>query len=144
MISLIIFDLQRRTIPQIKALDISLWPYVIIFSARIHICKSIKSRIWALFFPQTLVKPNHLIFEELLVKLLKKRNKCDFRCIRNFRVAYAVHSRYFFRLPPIHLWNAWNAWDSSNEIGFAFFLRKSTKGGKILFLSSHFTLFCHL
>ena len=36
IISLVIFDLQKRTIPQIKALKILFWPYLIHFTARIE------------------------------------------------------------------------------------------------------------
>ena len=54
-LSLVKFDLQKRTIPQIKALDISLWPYEIIFSDWINICWDIVVGSCALFFPQTLV-----------------------------------------------------------------------------------------
>ena len=44
IISLVIFGLQRRTLHQIKALEILFWPYVIIFSPRINICWAITSR----------------------------------------------------------------------------------------------------
>ena len=44
IISPVIFGLQRRTLPQIKALEILFWPYVIIFSPRINICWAITSR----------------------------------------------------------------------------------------------------
>ena len=44
IISLVIFGLQRRTLHQIKALEILFWPYVIIFSSRINICWAITSR----------------------------------------------------------------------------------------------------
>ena len=49
IISLVIFGLQRRTLHQIKALEILFWPYVIIFSPRINICWAMKLRICAFF-----------------------------------------------------------------------------------------------
>ena len=50
IISLVIFYLQKHTIHQIKAQDISFWPCVIIFSLRINICWAILSRSCAIFF----------------------------------------------------------------------------------------------
>ena len=44
IISLVIFGLQRPTLPQIKALEILFWPCFIIFSSRINICWAIMSR----------------------------------------------------------------------------------------------------
>ena len=44
IISLVIFGLQRHTLPQIKALEILFWPCFIIFSPRINICWAITSR----------------------------------------------------------------------------------------------------
>ena len=44
IISLVIFGVQRRTLHQIKALEILFWPYVIIFSPTINICWAIMSR----------------------------------------------------------------------------------------------------
>ena len=61
-ISLVIFDLQRCTVPHFKALDISLWSFVIIFSAKINIWWTVMFRTCPLFFTQTLVchqKLNH-------------------------------------------------------------------------------------
>ena len=57
IISLVIFGLQRRTLPQIKALEILFWPCFIIFSPRINICWAIMSRsciILSTFFLPTL------------------------------------------------------------------------------------------
>ena len=45
IISLVIFCLQRPTLPQIKALEILFWPCFIIFSPRINICWVSMSRI---------------------------------------------------------------------------------------------------
>ena len=59
IISLVIFYLQKRTIHQIKAQDISFWPCVIIFSLRINICWAIMSRSCAIFFVQTLALNEH-------------------------------------------------------------------------------------
>ena len=44
IISLVIFGLQRLTLPQIRALEILFWPYFIIFSPQINICWAIMSR----------------------------------------------------------------------------------------------------
>ena len=54
IISLVIFDLQKRTIPQIKALKILFWPYFIHFTARMDIWWAMKLRKCPVFFPQTL------------------------------------------------------------------------------------------
>ena len=44
IISLMIFDLQKRTIPQNKALNILFWPYFIHFTARMGIWWAMKPR----------------------------------------------------------------------------------------------------
>ena len=44
IISPVIFDLQKRTIPQIKALNILFWPYFIHFIARMDIWWAMKPR----------------------------------------------------------------------------------------------------
>ena len=53
IISLVIFGLQRRTLSQIKALEILFWPCFIIFSPMINICWAIMSRLciilWTFF-----------------------------------------------------------------------------------------------
>ena len=54
IISPVIFDLQKRTIPQIKALNILFWPYFIHFIARMGIWWAMKPRKCPVFFPQTL------------------------------------------------------------------------------------------
>ena len=55
IISLVIFGLQRRTLSQIKALEILFWPCFIIFSPMINICWAIMSRLciilWTFFLP---------------------------------------------------------------------------------------------
>ena len=55
IISLVIFGLQRRTLSQIKALEILFWPCFIIFSPMINICWAIMSRLciilWTFFYP---------------------------------------------------------------------------------------------
>ena len=50
IISLVIFGLQRPTLPQIKALEILFWPCFIIFSSKINICWAIMSRSCIVFF----------------------------------------------------------------------------------------------
>ena len=50
IISLVIFGLQRPTLPQIKALEILFWPCFIIFSSKINIYWAIKSRKCIVFF----------------------------------------------------------------------------------------------
>ena len=51
IISLVIFGLQRPTLPQIKALEILFWPCFIIFSSKINICWAImSSRVPLRFF----------------------------------------------------------------------------------------------
>ena len=50
IISLVIFDLQKRTIPQIKALNILFWPYFIHFIARMDIWWAMKPRKCPVFF----------------------------------------------------------------------------------------------
>ena len=54
IISLVIFDLQKCTIPQIKALNILFWLCFIHFTARMDIWWAMKLRKCAVFFPQTL------------------------------------------------------------------------------------------
>ena len=54
IISLVIFGLQRRTLHQIKALEILFWPYFIIFSLTINICWATMSRSCISFFIQPL------------------------------------------------------------------------------------------
>ena len=53
IISLVIFGLQRRTLSQIKALEILFWPCFIIFSPRINICWATMSRSCHRFFYST-------------------------------------------------------------------------------------------
>ena len=50
IISPVIFGLQRRTLPQIKALEILFWPCFIIFSSKINIYWGIMSRKCVVFF----------------------------------------------------------------------------------------------
>ena len=50
IISPVIFDLQKRTIPQIKALNILFWPYFIHFIARMNIWWAMKPRKCPVFF----------------------------------------------------------------------------------------------
>ena len=50
IISPVIFDLQKRTIPQIKALNILFWPYFIHFIARMDIWWAMKPRKCPVFF----------------------------------------------------------------------------------------------
>ena len=52
VISLVIFDLQKRTISQIKALKILFWPYFIHFTARMDIWWAMKLRKCPVFFPR--------------------------------------------------------------------------------------------
>ena len=54
IISPVIFGLQRRTLSQIKALKILLWPCFIIFSLTINICWPIMSRSCIGFFTQSI------------------------------------------------------------------------------------------
>ena len=54
IISSVIFGLQRRTLSQIKALKILLWPCFIIFSLTINICWPIMSRSCIGFFTQSI------------------------------------------------------------------------------------------
>ena len=54
IISLVIFGLQRRTLSQIKALEILFWPCFIIFSLTINICWPIMSRSCIGFFTQSI------------------------------------------------------------------------------------------
>ena len=49
IISLVIFDLQKHTIPQIKAWNILFWPYFIHFTARMGIWWAMKPRKCAVF-----------------------------------------------------------------------------------------------
>ena len=78
IISLVIFDLQKCTIHQIKAKDISFWPYYIIFNLRINICWAIMSRSCAIFFVQTLALNEHIKKSPFLVKL-KLNNQTDIK-----------------------------------------------------------------
>ena len=50
IISPVIFELQKRTIPQIKAWNILFWPYFIHFIARMGIWWAMKSRKCPVFF----------------------------------------------------------------------------------------------
>ena len=54
IISLVIFGLQRTTLPQIKALEILYWPSFTIFSPRVNICWAIMRTIHIIFFTQSL------------------------------------------------------------------------------------------
>ena len=63
IISLVIFGLQRPTLPQIKALEILFWPCFIIFSSKINICWAIMSRKCVIFFAQSLQFMNDLSVE---------------------------------------------------------------------------------
>ena len=64
MISPVIFDLQRRTIPQINPLNISLWPSFILFRARIDMFWDMEPNKCIIFlirlymrFPRIFVEP---------------------------------------------------------------------------------------
>ena len=66
IISPVIFGLQRRTLPQIKALEILFWPWFIIFSSKINICWGIMSKSCIVFFPQSLLcyLPKYILIRE--------------------------------------------------------------------------------
>ena len=57
IISPVIFDLQKRTIPQIKALNILFWPYFIHFIARMDIWWAMKPRMCPGFFSSDFTSP---------------------------------------------------------------------------------------
>ena len=63
IISLVMFGLQRRTLHQIKALDILFWPYVIIFSPWSIFVEQLRQEIVSFVFrvAQTVFVPNFYI-----------------------------------------------------------------------------------
>ena len=71
IISLVTFDLQKRTIPQIKALNILFWPYFIHFTARMGIWWAMKLRKCPVFF-----SPDFTSWKALHIFLHKRAMDC--------------------------------------------------------------------
>ena len=70
IISPVIFGLQRRTLPQIEALEILFWPCVIIFSLTINICWAIMSRSCIGFFTQSIELRKRFLSDILILPWL--------------------------------------------------------------------------
>ena len=72
IISPVIFDLQKRTIPQIKALNILFWPYFIHFIARMDIWWAMKPRKCPVFFSPDFIITIVIAYTNKRIKMLSR------------------------------------------------------------------------
>ena len=72
IISRVIFDLQRRTIPQINCLKILFWPFALIFRAKMDIWGDTMRRKCLVFFPRLYLLNCNLEFITHIKEKFKK------------------------------------------------------------------------